>query len=130
MNINEEINQNEKVKSSNHDVINSCVNNYINWTLKAHINKKNNTNNNQKEFKSNYIFKRKNIFFTKLDFSVLNAFNNSLSFDRCFPKNKIHFDNKKIIEKLKQESFRQLKEIDLNKNDSNNECDNAYLKNI
>ena len=132
MNINEEINQNEKVKSSNHDIINSCVNNCINWTLKAHINKKNNTNNNnQKEFKSNYIFKGKNIFFTKLDFSVLNAFNNSLCFDRCFPKNKIHFDNKKkIIEKLKQESFRQLKEIDLNKNDSNNECDNASLKNI
>ena len=131
ININEEINQNEKIKLSNHKINNSCINNCINWTLKAHINKK---NYNQKEFKSNYIFMGKNIFFPKLDFSVLNAFNNSLCFDRCFPKSKTHFDNKKkIIEKLKQESFNQLKEIDSIKNDLNNEniyCDNASLINI
>ena len=133
ININEEINQNAKDKFSEHKIVTSCINNCIIWTLKAHINQ-NKNNNNQKEFKSNYIFKGKNSFFPKLDFSVLNAFNNSVCFDRCFPKNKNHFDNKKkIIEKLNQESLNQLKEIDSNKNDSNNEnihCDNATLKNI
>ena len=133
ININEKINQNEKVKFSEHKIVTSCINNCIIWTLKAHVNQnKNKNNNNQKEFKSNYIFKGKNIFFPQLDFSILNAFNNSLCFDRCFPKNKKHFDNKKkIIEKLKQESLSQLKEIDSIKNDSNNEnVDNANLKNI
>ena len=116
MNINEEISQNDKIKYFNHEICSSCINNCINWTLKAHINK-NKINNNQKEFKTNYEFKGTNLFFHKLDFSILNAFNNSLCFDRCFPNNKSHFDNKKnILEKLKQESFRQIKEINL-KND-------------
>ena len=107
-NINMNINLNEKI-SLNHEIISSCINNCINWTLRAHINK---NNNNKKDFKSNYIFKGKNIFFSKLDFSILNAFNNNLCFDRCFPKNKTHFENKKkIIEKLNQESIGQIKEI-------------------
>ena len=136
ININEVINQteNEKLKSSNfvyHETNSSCINNCFIWTLKAHVNKKNTT---VKDFKSNYSFQGKNIFFEKLDFSVLNALNNPLCFDRCFPKNKVNFDNKKkILEKLKQESSRQLKEIDINKNESNNDNkngDNASLKNI
>ena len=132
MNINEEISQNDKIKYFNHEICSSCINNCINWTLKAHINK-NKINNNQKEFKTNYEFKGTNLFFHKLDFSILNAFNNSLCFDRCFPNNKSHFDNKKnILEKLKQESFRQIKEINL-KNDyskDNIPCENASMKNI
>ena len=129
ININKEINYNDKVKYSNHMINNSCVNNCFLWKLKAHINKK---NNNQKEFKSNYIFKGNNIFFPKLDFSVLNAFNNSLCFERCFPKNKSIFDNKKrILEKLKQESIRQIKEMNIQNDFSNeNNIDNASLKNI
>lgn len=131
MNINEEINQKDKIKLQNHKTEISCINNCITWTLKAKI-KINKKSNIQKDFKSYYIFQGKNIFFQQLDFSILNAFNNSLCFDRCFLSNKIHFDNKKkFLEKLKQESFRQLKEIEL-KNDNNNNitCDNASLKNI
>ena len=126
MNINEELNQNDKMKYLNHDICSSCINNCITWTLKAHINKSK-KNNNQNEFKTNYEFKGNNIFFQKLDFSILNAFNNSLCFDRCFPNNKSDFNNKKkILEKLKQESFRQIKEY----NKDNISCENASMKNI
>ena len=131
INIDEEIYQSDKNKSPNHEIISSCINNCIIWTLKANINNK---KANKKDFKSNYVFKGKNIFFPILEFSVLNAFNNSLCFDKCFPMHKNYFDNKKkILEKLKQESLRQLKESNLNKNEFNNDSkslDNASLKNI
>ena len=129
MNINEERNQNSRIRFQNHNIINSCINNCIVWTLKAHINKK---KPNQKEFKSNYLFKGNNLFFPKLDFSILNAFNNSLCFYRCFPKNKALFENaKKSFEKLKQESLKQIKDIN-NQNDfsHDNNSDNASLENI
>ena len=109
MNINEEMNQNDKIKSSNHEIVSSCINNCVIWTLKANVNNK---KTNKKDFKSNYLFKGKNMFFPKLEFSVLNAFNNNLCFEKCFPKHKNNFENKKkILEKLKQESFKQIKEL-------------------
>ena len=109
MNINEEMNQNDKIKSSNHEIVSSCINNCAIWTLKANVNNK---KTNKKDFKSNYLFKGKNMFFPKLEFSVLNAFNNNLCFEKCFPKHKNNFENKKkILEKLKQESFKQIKEL-------------------
>lgn len=140
ININEVINQaekdrKEKIQSSiiedNHEISNSCINDCITWTLKANINKGKNT---IKSFISNYIFEGKNIFFPKLDFGILNALNNPLCLEKCFPTNKIKIDGKKkILDKLYRESVRQIKEIDLNKNESNNEnifFDNASLKNI
>ena len=132
MNINEEISQNDKIKFLNHEICSSCINNCITWELKAHINI-NKKNNNQNEFKTNYEFKGNNIFFQKLDFSILNSFNNSLCFERCFPNNKSHFDNKKkILEKLKQESFRQIKDINLKSelNKDNISCENASINKI
>ena len=90
------INKNEitiesnKIKTLNHSIVPECINNCINWTLRAHINKK----INQKDFKSYYTFKGKNLFFPKLDYSILNAMNNSSCFEKCFPKNN-SFENKK-----------------------------------
>ena len=128
MNINEEMNQNDKIKSSNHEIVSSCINNCAIWTLKANVNNK---KTNKKDFKSNYLFKGKNMFFPKLEFSVLNAFNNNLCFEKCFPKHKNNFENKKkILEKLKQESFRQIKQLNINKNEDNKSFDNASIKNI
>jgi hypothetical protein len=128
MNINEEMNQNDKIKSSNHEIVSSCINNCVIWTLKANVNNK---KTNKKDFKSNYLFKGKNMFFPKLEFSVLNAFNNNLCFEKCFPKHKNNFENKKkILEKLKQESFRQIKDLNINKNEDNKSFDNASIKNI
>ena len=139
ININEVINQvekdrKEKKQSSildNHKIVNSCINDCVTWTLKAKINK---GKNNNKSFISNYIFEGKNIFFPKLDFGVLNALNNPLCLEKCFPKNKIKIDGKKkILGKLYRESMRQIKEIDLSKSESNNEnksFDNASLKDI
>ena len=128
MNINEEMNQNDKIKTSNHEIVSSCINNCIIWTLKANVNNK---KTNKKDFKSNYLFKGKNIFFPKLEFSVLNAFNNNLCFEKCFPKHKNNFENKKkILEKLKQESFRQIKDLNTNKNEDNKSFENASIKNI
>ena len=126
-NINEENNLN-KEKLLNHKVIPLCINNCISWTLKAYIN---NQNYNKKEIKSNYIFKGKNIFFPNLEFSILNAFNNNLCFDKCFPKNKSIFENKKkILEKIKKESFRQLDELNESKKEDNKNSENASLTSI
>ena len=65
---------------------------------------------------------------------MLNALNNPLCLEKCFPKNKIKIDGKKkILGKLYRESMRQIKEIDLSKSESNNEnksFDNASLKDI
>ena len=103
ININEVINQaekdrKEKIQSSiiedNHEISNSCINDCITWTLKANINKGKNT---IKSFISNYIFEGKNIFFPKLDFGILNALNNPLCLEKCFPTNKIKIDGKKKI---------------------------------
>ena len=130
MNINEEINQSDKKIALNHEIVSSCVNDCVTWMLKAFVNNK---KTNKKDFKSNYVFKGKNIFFPKLEFSVLNAFNNNLCFDKCFPKHKNNFENKKkILEKLKQESLRQIKElnININKNEDNMNLDTASIKNI
>ena len=126
--INEKNNQSDKIKSLNHEIISSCINDCITWTLKAYVNNK---KTNKKDFKSNYVFRGKNIFFPILEFSVLNAFNNSLCFDKCFPKHKNNFENKKkILEKLKQESLRQIKELNTNKIEDNKNLDNASIKNI
>lgn len=139
ININEVINKAEKDRKEkkqssilvNHEIVNSCINDCITWTLKANINKGKNSN---KSFISNYTFEGKNIFFPKLDFGVLNALNNPLCLEKCFPKNKIKIDgNKKILDKLYRESMKQIKEIDLSKSESNNEnkaFDNASLKDI
>ena len=133
MNINKEIDQNDKankIQSSSHEITNSCINECIIWTLKAQINMgKSKTDTIQKEFKYNYTFQGQNIFFPKLEFSILNAFNNALCFEKCFMNsNKMNFDNKKkIFIKLKQESNKQIKDIDL-KNNIYNNSDNANMK--
>ena len=119
--------ENNKVKNPNHEIIPECINNCINWSLRAHINKKNNQN-----FKFNYTFQGKNIFFPKLEYSILNAMNNSSCFEKCFPKNYNFEKKKKIIEKLKQESLNQLNNFDKNQNENQekNLGENASLKNI
>ena len=119
--------ENNKTKFANHEIIHECINNCINWTLRAHINKKNNQN-----FKFNYTFQGKNVFFPKLEYSILNAMNNSSCFEKCFPKNNNFENKKKILEKLKQESFAQLNNIDKNKNEKNEKhlSENASLKSI
>ena len=139
ININEVINQAEKDRKEkkqssildNHQIVNSCINDCITWTLKANVNKGKNSN---RVFISSYIFEGKNIFFPKLDFGVLNALNNPLCLEKCFPKNKIKIDGKKkILDKIYRESIRQIKEIDLSKcesNDENKSFDNASLKDI
>ena len=129
ININETeiIIESNKTKCANHEIIHECINNCINWTLRAHINKKNNQN-----FKFNYTFQGKNVFFPKLEYSILNAMNNSSSFEKCFPKNNNFENKKKILEKLKQESISQLNNIDKNKNEKNEKhlSENASLKSI
>ena len=51
-------------------------------------------------------------FFPKLEFSVLNAFNNCLCFDKCFPKHKNNFENKKKnIGKIETRIFETNKRI-------------------
>ena len=119
--------ENNKTKFANHEIIHECINNCINWTLRAHINKKNNQN-----FKFNYTFQGKNVFFPKLEYSILNAMNNSSCFEKCFPKNNNFENKKKILEKLKQESFSQLNNIDKNKNEKNEKhlSENGSLKSI
>ena len=52
MNINEGMNQNDKIKSSNHEIVSSCINNCVIWTLKANMNNK---KRNKKDFKTNYL---------------------------------------------------------------------------
>ena len=130
MNINEEINQNDKI-SKNHEISSTCINECIVWTLKAQINSGKSNNNNQKDSKYNYLFEGQSIFFPKLEFSVLNAFNNSLCFEKCFDNsNKTYFDNKKkILIKLKQESNKQIKDIDI-KNYITNSSENACIQDI
>ena len=119
--------ENNKTKNPNHEIVPECINNCINWTLRAHINKKNNQN-----FKYSFTFQGKNIFFPKLEYSILNAMNNSSCFEKCFPKNNNFENKKKIIEKLKQESLFQLNNIDIinNENKEKNLSENASLKNI
>ena len=128
INKNEIIIENNKTKFPNHEIIPECINNCINWTLRAHINKK----NNQKDYKFNYTFQGKNIFFPKLEYSILNAMNNSSCFEKCFPKNNNFEIKKKIIEKLKQESMTQINNIDKNKKEKNDKhlSENASLKSI
>ena len=41
--------ENNKTKFANHEIIHECINNCINWTLRAHINKKNNQNFSRKK---------------------------------------------------------------------------------
>ena len=65
LNLSEITIENNKTKSANHETIPECINNCINWTLKAHINKK----NNPKEFKYNHNFQGKNLFFPKLEYN-------------------------------------------------------------
>ena len=128
------INKNEitiesnKIKILNHNIVPECINNCINWTLRAHINKK----SNQKDFKSYYTFQGKNLFFPKLDYSILNAMNNSSCFEKCFPKNNSFENKKKALEKLKQESISQLNKDDSNNTKKNDRhlSENASLKNI
>ena len=96
----EETNVNEKnedniinktdTKNINHEIVLECINNCINWTLKACVIKK----NIPKDFKNNFNFPGKNLFFSKLEYSILNAMNNSSCFEKCFPKN-YNFENKK-----------------------------------
>ena len=122
------MNQNDKIKSSNHEIVSSYLNNCVIWTLKAYVNNK---KTNKKDFQTNYLSKGKNVLFPKLEFSVLNTFNNNLCFEKCFPKHKNNIENKKkILEKLKQESFIQIKQLNINKNEDNKTLDNAYIKNI
>ena len=119
--------ENNKTKFANHETIPECINNCINWTLRAHINKKNNQN-----FKLNYNFQGKNIFFPKLEYSILNAMNNSACFEKCFPKNNNFENKKKILEKLRQESLFQLNSLDKCKNEKHEKhlSENASLKKI
>ena len=128
LNSDEIIIENGKNKFANHEVIPDCINNCFNWTLRAHINKK----NNQKDFKFNYTFQGKNIFFPNLEYSILNAMNNSSCFEKCFPKNNNFENKKKVLEKLKQESISQLNNGDKNKNEKNYKhlSENASLKSI
>ena len=128
LNDHEIIIENNKTKTANHEIVPECINNCINWTLRAHIYKK----NNQKDFKYNYTFQGKNIFFPKLEYSILNAMNNSSCFEKCFPNNNNFENKKKIIEKLKQESMLQLNNIDKNKNEKQDKhlSENASLKSI
>ena len=130
MNINEEIHLNDKI-NKNHEISPTCINECIVWTLKAQINSGKSNNNNQKDSKNNYTFEGQSIFFPKLEFSVLNAFNNSLCFEKCFDNsNKTYFDNKKkILIKLKQESSKQIKDIDI-KNYITNSSENACIKDV
>ena len=120
--------ENNKTKSANHEIIPECINNCINWTLRAHINKK----NNPKEFKYNHNFQGKNLFFPKLEYSILNAMNNSSCFEKCFPKNYNFENKKKVLEKLKQESIYQINNVDKNMNEKKEKhlSENASLKNI
>lgn len=114
----------KKIKISKHKIFPICINNCIIWTLKAHLNfgKENKT-----EMRSNYLFKGKSLYFIDLDYGLLNALNNNLSFEKCFPKDKNNFDSKKkILEKLKQESIQQISEGNI---EQKNFC-NASLKNI
>ena len=128
LNDHEIIIENNKTKTANHEIVPECINNCINWTLRAHIYKK----NNQKDFKYNYTFQGKNIFFPKLEYSILNAMNNSSCFEKCFPNNNNFENKKKVIEKLKQESMLQLNNIDKNKNEKQDKhlSENASLKSI
>ena len=90
INLNEIIIENNKSKNINHEIVPECINNCINWTLKACVIKK----NIPKDFKNNFNFPGKNLFFSKLEYSILNAMNNSSCFEKCFPKN-YNFENKK-----------------------------------
>ena len=128
LNLNEIIIENDKSKNINHEIVPECINNCINWTLRAHINKK----NNQKDYKNNFNFQGKNLFFPKLEYSILNAMNNSSCFEKCFPKNYNFENKKKVLEKLKQESIYQINNMDKNINVKKVKhlSDNASLKNI
>ena len=128
LNLSEIIIENNKSKNFNHEIIPECINNCINWTLKAHINKK----NNPKDFKNNFNFQGKNLFFPKLEYSILNAMNNSSCFEKCFPKNYNFENKKKVLEKLKQESINQINNIDKNISVKKKKylSENASLKNI
>ena len=82
LNLNEIIIENDKSKNINHEKVPECINNCINWTLRAHINKK----NNQKDYKNNFNFQGKNLFIIKFEYSILNAMNNSWCFENFFKK--------------------------------------------
>ena len=127
MNTNEIIIENNKTKNINHEIVPECINNCFNWTLRAHINKK-----NQKDFKFNYNFQGKSIFFPKLEYGILNAMNNSSCFEKCFSKNNNFENKKKVLEKLRQESIYQINNIDKKRNEKREKhlSENACLNNI
>ena len=126
LNENEVVIENNKSKTANHEIIPECINNCINWTLRAHLIKKNNTKD------LNYNFQGKNIFFPKLGYSLLNAMNNSSCFEKCFPVNSNFENKKKILEKLKQESIAQLNKLGEKENNKDKKpfSVNASLKDI
>ena len=100
-------------KKETHNLNENCINECINWTLKAEIKEK--KSENKKKCK----FEGKSVFFNELDFSILNTLNKSTNIGKCFKKNVFTNDNnnnykninEKIVNQLKNESIKQINEI-------------------
>ena len=101
-------------KEEKHKSSPSCLNNCMKWILKAEIKGKRPF---PKNFKSKYIFNGTNIFFKKLDFSILNTLHNSLSMTKwnISNNNAPHINTQEILEHIKSESNNKLNNISINK---------------
>ena len=101
-------------KSDKHKSCPSCLNNCMKWRLKAEIKGKRPI---PKNFKTKYVFNGTNIFFKKLDFSILNTLHNSLSMAKwnISNNNAPHINTQEILEHIKTESNNKLNNIGINK---------------
>ena len=100
-------------KKDEHVLNENCINQCINWTLKAEIKEKKSESQKQCRIEGN------SLYFNELDFSILNTLNKSTNIGKCFKKNSSSTDNninyrninEKIFSQLKSESIKQINEI-------------------
>ena len=87
----------------NHNINPLCLNKCIQWTLNTEIKSKN--NNQQNEYKSQYLLNGTSIYFKKLEQSLLNSLHNPQNISSGFYRTMLY---QGIIDSIKEESNKKL----------------------